>query len=454
MTEKIEKKEFTPGEQLGYFIFSRLKPGELMFEDSKAFHEIINSEEFRNLAPKLLQDFAVSGIWDRDRRIVKSFTDLDGKVSLGLLEVGGFDTSKTKYILPGKSELGFLNIDTGNHHGFSVEGDFMKDELARITAWCDNHGKESKRLSSSAEFMYQALVELKFIKKNPVLDKIVEFNKKVESGDFDLQKEYWQSHKTLIGLNRFMNFKQVYDFFLSGRSFDDEVTDADIEKWSADEFLPPSFLKRKQEGKPIQTMKNYQKDQEENINQTKNILPELEKDGFFVKTDMGAILVSPENKLKGGYAAVYAAGADGYLAWSPEMNNFVLSMKEKELNVDFEEGVTVRKQIHIKPSWDGLRLTLSLKEILGKLGYHDTPSPKLKALFTMDEVERRGIFQVSLKQQGDSYISYLADVFSIFPKGWKPKIGQKNVAVRVGGIKKDKNGNDFYILNPVTENSK
>ncbi|MBI2637301.1 MAG: hypothetical protein HYW88_00235, partial [Candidatus Sungbacteria bacterium] len=55
------RQEFTPGEKLSYFIFTRLKPGELEFEDFKSFKEIIESEEFRTLAPEILKDFAVSG---------------------------------------------------------------------------------------------------------------------------------------------------------------------------------------------------------------------------------------------------------------------------------------------------------------------------------------------------------------------------------------------------------
>jgi len=453
------QKEFTSGEKLAYFILTRLKPGELVFEDSKSFKEIIESDEFKKIAPEILTDFAVSGMYNRKMKTLINETDLDGKSTLGLLEAAGFDISKTKYMLPGKSEMGVMNIDSGGYHGIVVEGDILKDEINKITAWCDNHGKESRQYSTSAEFMYEALCELKLLEKNEILERIIELNRKVESGDFDWESEYWNSYKTPVGLGKFMTFQQLYDFFRSGRTYDDEITGADYERWQGVEFLTERQKKLKKEGKKFKTLEDMRNQHKRMVEGVRPAGVELEKDGLIVETALGKVLVNPNGRFAGGYAAAYALGADGSLSWSPEEDSFALSMRKGEIPAGIQ-GITIRGHIHLKPSWDGGRLSASLEEVLKKIGYTGEPSEALKKLFIEDKRNFRGEFQV-FPERGSDGINYVAftktegsgKVFSVFPKGWKPKSESDFVKVHVAEVKTDSRGKPFFLLEPDPDSS-
>ncbi|MBI4128603.1 MAG: hypothetical protein HY460_01005 [Parcubacteria group bacterium] len=443
------ERESTSGERLGSFILSRIKPGELTIEgEPQAFREIIESEKFREVAPTLLKEFAVSGIYNRKEKILQNTTDLDGKLSLGLLELAGFDTSQTKYIFPGETALGMFNIDTGGCHGIHVEGDIFRDRLEDITAWCDNHGEESRRGSTSAEFLYQALAELKLLEKNKTLDRMIAFNKKVESADFDWQREYSRSSETVIGLCRYMNVKQLFDFFSKGRKETDALTKEDIERYSSDAYLSPSARAAKDAGEPYMTLGDYQKRERGLIRKARRTLDTLKKDGFFLQTRLGGVIVNPNGILGQGFAAAYAGGAEGIISWSPETEGFAVSLRKKDLDIRLPEGVTVRKHIHIKSAWDGRRLSLSLGEILTALGFRGEPSVKLRELVKKDVQDGRGMFRTTPKRQDKGYVAFINGVFSVFPRGWRPPREGMECTVRVAAVKQDKNGKNIYLLDP------
>lgn len=72
-------------------------------------------KKFKEATRKYWNEFAVSGVLQFDpkegKQVLRPFTDLDGRVALGVLKMAGIDTSKLTYVKPGEYLKGAINLD-------------------------------------------------------------------------------------------------------------------------------------------------------------------------------------------------------------------------------------------------------------------------------------------------------------------------------------------------------
>lgn len=119
-------------------------------------------KKFNEKTKKTWKEFAVSGALQFDKKegkqILKPFTDLDGKCSLGILKESRIDINNLTYVKPGEYLKGAVNLDTGDKFGVVYEE-------PTYTAYFDHHSKEIKEVTSTAEIIYKTMVELGMLKK-------------------------------------------------------------------------------------------------------------------------------------------------------------------------------------------------------------------------------------------------------------------------------------------------
>lgn len=140
--------------------------------------------------------------------------------------MAGFGTKNIQYVPPGEFVPGAINLDTGGKTGIVVS---KKDK----TAWIDHHGEEAGPDTIPAERMvYLALVSMGFLKKNETLDKLTQFVSRIDRALYpDQEKLFWKSDKTVLGLQRFVNFTSLYKYFRDGRSPEEELNINDLKKY-------------------------------------------------------------------------------------------------------------------------------------------------------------------------------------------------------------------------------
>lgn len=370
-------------------------------------------EKLRAKAREVWREFAVHGIYHFDRRTgqfkLLPFTDLDGKVSLGLLKMAGFDVSKITYVPPGEFVPRATNIDTGGQSGFVI------DKETR-TAFLDHHGEKSTRASiATAKLIYRVLAATNFLKREPALDALTKFVTQVDNQTHpDLRKPetFENSNRTILGLWHFLTFETTLGYFKSGRSPTEILSDEDLEKYNL-----------------VQASKT----QRGIINQSKEKIKELEQRGFAIETRFGRMLIDIHRQVSAGQSAALAYGYNGYCSYTPETKSFFIGISKGNLDVNFSQGKLVRRCLWIKPR-DQEELKVSLKEIISQLTDKDfKPTGKLKVF--LDKLERKeaakNIYIVTPKrtynQRTGQYDWTTAELgkFAIFPFDFQPKPGVK-----------------------------
>src|SRR3990167_3018785 len=179
------------------------------YDELNALTEKEGDEKFSEKTRELWKEFAVSGVMGFDKetkqRKLQPYTDLDGRTTIELLKMAGINVSDLKYIEPGKIQDGRINLDTGDKLGV----DYNKES---DTAIFDHHISDSKTVTSTAEIMYNVLADLKLIEKNETLNRVIDFvtkmdNKRIPAGEF------LKSGKTIIGVQRHLDFDKLLNFF-------------------------------------------------------------------------------------------------------------------------------------------------------------------------------------------------------------------------------------------------
>jgi len=310
---------------------------------------------------------------------IKSETDQDGRSCLKLMELAGIlvDPSKIKFVEQGTFSESGITMDTANKDGVIAEEDGKRLVF-------DHHGGKSGRDTSATKHVYETLIALGLLKKEPYLDKFVEFVTKCDNENFtdeEYKKIFENFHRNLYGLRDKISVENILEFFKKG---------GDPTK-----ILPRNYLDRikitdpktKKERTLVQVSAELKK-QKESAEKT---IKKMESEGFFVDTGdkrFGKVLIDTRKKKADGRwfpkiprmanvgrLAVRVRGFGGYLIWSPSENSFVLYTKKKidENSVPggFSQGFNVRGNMWLKPEKDMAPLTITLEEVLSKLAGRD-----------------------------------------------------------------------------------
>jgi hypothetical protein len=313
------------------------------FEELNAPNKEEGEKKFLEKTRELWREFAVHGRLDVDKKTgqktILNFSDLDGKTTLGLLKLAGLDTKDVKYVAPGDYISGRINLDTGNRHGLVLEGEG--------TVFFDHHGKESESNLSATAVTYEILTSLGLLEKKEYLDKMVQFVTQVDNRVYpDEEKYFKEGYRTVLGLQRFMQFKHLLDYFKAGRVPTDPLSDEDLSKMGL-------ILKSNEQKKAIE--------------ESWKALQEMEKNGLIVDSEKyGEIAIDNGKKVIAGFDAIKAFGCGAYIIWSPKDDSFFVSSTTK-LSDEFSQGRKVRESMWIKPRQDKIPLTIKLGDILNKM---------------------------------------------------------------------------------------
>lgn len=320
------------------------------FADLNAPTEKQGEEKFKEKTRQLWKEFAVSGMLVRDSknpssRVVRARTDLDGRSSMGLFELAGMNTDDTKFLSPGDSEEGRINVDTGNKNGLEIEnkGD---------TAYFDHHGPESGKDSSSAKYVYETLTKLGLLEKQPHLDQLMDFVTQVDNrfypGEDKLYKDSWH---TVLGLSRFIPFHKLEMYFKAGRMPNEILSEQDLKNLG---------------------LEKQSQDQKSIIERSEKRIKELGEQGYIVDSKKyGKVVVDIEKTIPGGFEAVKADGAGVYIIWSPDNQSFFLSSNGKPLDINLPQGKKIRETMWLKENQDKGPLRIKLSDILKAVTEND-----------------------------------------------------------------------------------
>jgi len=321
------------------------KFSDLNIKDPKILNNV-----FKMRTRKMWRDLAVHGVFGRKngKPGLLEYGDLDGKSALALLERGGIDTSRIKYIEPGEQKEGFINIDTGNQYGLVQ----VMDENGQITVYLDHHGGAGND-TSAAMITYKTLTELGLLAKDENLDKAVEFVTQMDNKTFPDAGEYFEdSYRNMLGLARFVEFEKLVEFFKDGKKPTDSLTEVELKKYG--------FSNGK---------KNRSEEVRNSIKKSFEVIEELEKSGFIVESEkFGKIVVDIDGKIPAGFDAVVNKGFDTYVNWSSSGAGFFITSK-KIFPDDFklQDGVKPRNTMLLKSRLDKTPLKTNIADVLRAL---------------------------------------------------------------------------------------
>lgn len=363
------------------------------YADLNAPTEKEGDELFLKKTRELWKKFAVHGFLKKNEetgeRCLINYTDLDGKGSVELLKMAGFDENSLsgknlKFVKPGDWEEGYINVDTSNKNGAVVKVDEErktrketgKDEdyvIRRFRgASIDHHDPDSPWGTSATMFTYKTLVDMGLLKKTEQLDKMVDFVNKMDNGDYPKIEDYFKnSWKTLTGLHRFLDGPNLVKFFITDKQDDvtRELTDGELHKYGL--IVEKTKHDRVTEQKKIA---------EESLEKLK----QKEKEGFIIPSKRyGKIAINIKdgnngNDVKGNFLAARAFGCDVYIVWNPLENGFAISSK-KPIEEKFSQGRGMRETMWLRPADSTAKPNIPLEEILKAMTDGDLhPEGKLK----------------------------------------------------------------------------
>jgi len=315
---------------------------DLKYEDLNAPTLEESDKKFIELSKKLWKEFTVHGFSETDeegKKVIRPFSDLDGKTAIALFKLAGFDTKNLTYVEQGDLTEDAITVDSGNRHGVVVKGKTMV---------LDHHTDESGSDLSATKLTYEMLVSMGFLQREPYLDKAVEFVTHIDNKTYpDEEKYFKQSFVTILGLQRYLNPKHLFEFFKTRKSPTDMLDTDELRKYG----LLRAAVKQK-----------------EVVDQSLKRLKEIERDGFIVESrKYGKIIVDIDKTLPGGYDAAKHSGAGAYIIWNPNSGGFFISGINKPIRDKFSQGFQVRETMWMKPVKDPAPLSITLSEILNTM---------------------------------------------------------------------------------------
>jgi len=304
-------------------------------------------EKFKQETQRLWKDLAVHGVlgYKNGKPSLFNFGDLDGRSSLALLKRAGINTGNVEYIKPGEHVGGFLNIDTGNQNGL-----VLLDENGQLTAYMDHHGDEAGNDTSAAAITYKTLVELGLLEREECLDEAVEFVTQMDNKTFPDAGQYFKdSYRNLLGLQRYIEFEKLVEFFKDGKNPTDNL--------SEDEIVKYGFVKNS---------KNRSNELKTVIEDSLRQLDELKKNGFIVESEkFGKVVVDVGGKVQAGFNAVVAEGYDTYIKWGLTGGGFFITSKF-DFPEDFklDDGIKPRSKMWLRPAFDETPVKTNMGDVL------------------------------------------------------------------------------------------
>lgn len=316
------------------------------WEDLNAITLAEANRKFSEETKNLWIDFTVHGILVFDKKegkqVLKPSTDLDGKCALGILREAGIDTSNLTYVRPGEYKKGAINVDTGDKLGV------VYDEPSS-TAYFDHHASGTKEITSATEIIYKTMVDLGIVEKSQILDRVVDFVTKMDNRQFPAE-EFLRSAKTVLGLQRDLDFDKLLVYFKDYQSPTEELTPEQFEKYG---------------------LKESAEKQQEVIDEAMKTLEKMIQDNKVIDTMYGKILINENNELTIGAPAAYVK-FDGIINFRPDIS-FAVLLKENKFDEalikkrlgDRFQGKIIREKMWIYNDSEPLKLTL--EEIIAAL---------------------------------------------------------------------------------------
>lgn len=312
------------------------------------------NENFVKATRELWQKFAVHGIlrenYKTGEKEIKPFTDLDGKSAIGLLKLSGLTLKNVSYLNPGDYKTGAINLDTGKKMG-------VKYQAEDDTTFFDHHPESGELYETSAtDLVYKTVTKLDLLKRQPYLNKMVEFINYVDNKSFPDQEKYFlNSDKTFLGLQRFASFESTLKFFKDGRLA--------TENLSSDDLINYGFKYKDNQGRVV----DRSAEQKKIIDTSWSQLKEMEKNGFIRDSKKyGRVAIDIGSKVSGGTDAARAYGCDVYINWH-DTGFFISSNKDLDNDFVLSEGIKIRMKMYLKND-DGQALKIHLDEVLKKFG--------------------------------------------------------------------------------------
>ncbi len=309
------------------------------FAELDAPTEKLADEKFAEKTRELWKKFAVSGVLQFDKeegkQILCPFTDFDGNMAIAILNLAGINTSDIEFIRPGQHKEGAINLDTGDK--FGVEHDSQTQ-----TSFFDHHAKGQNQATSTAEIVYQTMIDLGLLEKSEALDRLTDFVTKIDNRLYPAE-DFLKSGRTLLGLQRGAKFENLVKYF--------EDYDTPRKELSTDELAKYG-------------LKEASVKQQIIVDEAIATLDRMIEEGKVIKTAYGDILINENNELAVGASAAYVK-CDGIINFTPE-KSFAVTLKEKDFNEellreklgDKFQGKIIRGKMWIYNDQEPLGLTI------------------------------------------------------------------------------------------------
>lgn len=234
--------------------------------------------KFKEATKQYWKEFAVSGVLQFDpkerKQVLRPFTDLDGRASLGILKEAGINTSNLIYVKPGTDLKGAINLDTGDKFGVVYEE-------PTYTAYFDHHAPGTKEVASTAEIIYKTMVDLGMLVKSETMDRVVKFVTDIDNRRLPAE-EFLRSGKTILGLQRDLTFETLLAYFQAHESPVEELTPEELGKYG---------------------LKEAAEKQQKLVDESMATLRCMEGEGKVIETSYGKVVVNENNELKVGSVA-------------------------------------------------------------------------------------------------------------------------------------------------------
>ncbi len=337
------EKQFDYAGEAAKITFGKIKS----WEELNAATEAESDEKFKEATRKYWKEFAVSGVLQFDpkegKQVLRPFTDLDGKSALGILKEAGVNTDDLKFVKPGESVKGAINLDTGDKFGA------VYDEES-LTAYFDHHEKGTKGVTSTAEIIYKTMVDLGMIEKDEGMDRLIKFVAAIDNRSLPAE-EFLRSGKTVLGLQRDLDFDKLRAYFKDHETATEELTPEELDKYG---------------------LKESAEQQQKTVDESMETLERMASEGKVVDTAYGKIVINVGNELKVGASAAYVK-YDGIINFTPG-KSFAVTLKEKDFNEaelqeklgDKFQGKIIRGKMWIYNDKEPLKA--SVEDIIKALG--------------------------------------------------------------------------------------
>ena len=198
----------------------------------------------------------------------------------------------------------------------------------------------------------------------------------------------------MLGLVWYLNFPEVVRFF---EKFDDPV-----------DLLSDEEIKKKWPRGGGVSLLDRSKAIMDRVEKSIGVVAQLNEEGFSLDSPkLGKILVdiasAGEKRVPMGKEAASALGFDTYVIWNPDEESFAVNSRYK-LEVELGQGFGVRERMWLKPRGDGVKLTVTLGEILEKLMGGEVAARDKLAEYLDKEAGTKAFWEALAKEEEDQRV--------------------------------------------------